>query len=200
MLKEIRSRLDVADQRISAGSNLIIKLANTARKAWFLQLGNELKVLMFRTMALNLVIFASVDKVHNSILELRRALPTSSLVTPLSHQRIFYLEDAIGRVSTITLDFITSYDALTAVLQVRFQGIPGSKKVLKKEYALQNRTTGKDVDASQRFEGVFLPGLWYNMSMVFQIVQSDDAGDSKQDACPRCGTKSNQPQGLKIKW
>jgi hypothetical protein len=200
MLKEIRTRLDVVDRRISAGNSLIIKLATRARKTWFMELGNELKALMLRTMAMNLVIFASVDKVHTSVLELRRALPTSSLVTPLSHERIFYLEDAIGRVSTITLDFITSYDALTAVLQVRFQGMPGSKKVLKKEYALQNRATGKDVDVTQRFEGVFLPGVWYNMSMIFQIVQSEEKEDVEQEACPRCGEKSNQPQGLKIKW
>jgi hypothetical protein len=199
-LKEIRSKLVEVNDRISAGNNLIVKLALAARKSWFLQLGNELKALMLKTMAMNLAIYASVDKVNTSLQDLRSALPTSSLVTPLTHERVFYLEDAIGRVSTITLDFITSHDALKAVLRVRFQGMSGSKKVLKNEYALQNRATGKDVDNSQRWEGAFLPGLWYNMSMIFQLTENGEAEESEQDACPRCGEKSNQPQGLKIKW
>ncbi|KAF1830461.1 hypothetical protein BDW02DRAFT_465783, partial [Decorospora gaudefroyi] len=43
LLKEIRSRLDEVDSRISASSSLIIKAVKKARKTWFLQLGQELK-------------------------------------------------------------------------------------------------------------------------------------------------------------
>jgi hypothetical protein len=163
-------------------------------------LGTELKNLMFRTMAMNLIIYASVDRVHTSIMDLSRTLTTVSLITPISHEQMFYLRDAIGRVSAITLSFITSYDALTAVLQVRFQGMPGQRKILKKEFALQNRATGQDVDVTQRWESAFLPGLWYDMDMIFQVTQTDDVDDAEQDACPRCGEKSNQPQGFRIIW
>jgi hypothetical protein len=200
MLKTIRTRLDEVDHRLSASNNLILKLAAQARKTWLLQLGNELKALMFRTMAMNLVIYASVDKVHNSIMDLSRTLTTLSPITPVTHEQMFYLRDPLGRVSAITLSFITSYDALTAVLQVRFQGMPGQKKILRKEFALQNRATGRDVDVSQRWESTFLPGLWYDMDMIFQITNTESADGANQDACPRCKEKSNQPQGLKIKW
>ncbi|KAH7086801.1 hypothetical protein FB567DRAFT_51569 [Paraphoma chrysanthemicola] len=199
MLKTIRTRLDEVDQRLSAGNNLILKLAAQARKTWLLQLGNELKALMFRTMAMNLVIYASVDKIQNSIMDLSRNLTTLSPITPITHEQMFYLRDPLGRVSAITLSFITSYDALTAVLQVRFQGMPGQKKILRKEFALQNRATGRDVDVTQRWESIFLPGLWYDMDMIFQITNTESADDANQDACPRCNEKSNQPQGLKIK-
>jgi hypothetical protein len=155
---------------------------------------------MLNTVVLNLAIYASVDKVHESILDLRRALPTlTPLASPLQ-ERKFYLIDAIGRQSTITLDWIDSYDALTAVLQVRFQGKPGIKKILKNEYAIQNRATGKDMDASTPWESFFLPGLYFYMSMIFQIVQDEETRISGGDTCPRCGARSNQPQGLKIIW
>jgi hypothetical protein len=100
-------------------------------------------------MTMNIVIFTSVDNVQSSILELQRSLsPLASLTTPFPSERVFYPQDAIGRVSTITLDSIISYDALIAVIQVRFEGIPGLKKILKRECALQNRATGEDVDAT----------------------------------------------------
>jgi hypothetical protein len=73
MLKEICSLLNAVDKRISAGNRIITKLAKSARKGWFLQLGNELKMLMFRIMAMNLVIYSSINDVQKSILDLRRA-------------------------------------------------------------------------------------------------------------------------------
>jgi hypothetical protein len=200
MLKQIHTRLHEVDQRISAGNSLIIRLATNARKTWLLKLGNELKALMLNTVAINLAIYASVDKVHESVLDLRQLLPSLTPISPVLQERKFYLVDAIGRPSTITLDWIDSYDALTAVLQVRFKGKTGEKKILRKEYAIQNRATGRDMDISIPWESFFLPGLCFYMSMIFQIVQDEETHDPEQDSCPRCSAKSNQPQGLKIIW
>ena len=154
-LKELRSRLDEVNRRVTAGNSLLLSLVKTTRANWLLQLGQDLKTLMLKIMAVNLVTYAAVDKVHTSILDILRNLPT--LHRPISNERFFYLEDEIGRVSIIPLDFITSWDALLAVLEVRCRGKPGLKKLLKKEYALQNRATGKDVNASQDWRVYFFP-------------------------------------------
>jgi hypothetical protein len=201
LLKEIRSRLDAVDKCILASSSLLVKTVKKARQTWFLQLGQELKTLLFKTLAMNLVIYTSVKRVQSSILDLRQALPTpNSLVTPLTHERIFYLRDAIGRESSITLNFITSYDALTAVLQVRFHGMPGLKKIIKNEFAIENRATGKDMDRNMPWECFFRPGLWFDMDMIFQTVLDEGSESPIEDTCPSCNAKSNQSQGLRIKW
>jgi hypothetical protein len=152
-------------------------------------------------LAINFVIYNSVNKIHTSILQLQQASSTAnSLMTPLTHERIFYLRDAIGRESSITLNFITSYDALIAVLQIRFQDKPGIKKIRKNEFAIENRATGKDMDRSKPWESFFRPGLWFDMDMIFQTDLDEDSEVSEEDTCPTCRTKSDKPRGLKITW
>jgi hypothetical protein len=197
-LKELQSRLDEVNRRVTAGNNLLLALVRSTRANWLLQLGNDLKAVMFKIMAVNLVTYATVDRIQASVLDIQLVLPT--LARPLSDQRIFYLEDAIGRVSTITLDFITSWDALLAVLEVRFQGKPGIKKVRKKEYVLQNRATGKDVNFTQDWETVFRPGLWFDMDMVFQDFNDCDAETLLGSKCIRCHARSEEPRELGSTW
>ncbi|RYN32497.1 hypothetical protein AA0117_g4279 [Alternaria alternata] len=193
-VKHLQTRLDEVNRRVTAGNNLLSALVRSTRANWLLQLGHDLKALMLKIVAVNLVTYAAVDKIQASVLDIQLVLPT--LTRPISDPRIFYLEDAIGRVSTITLDFITSWDALLAVLEVRFQGKPGIKKVLKKEYVLQNRATGKDVNAKQKWETVFRPGLWFDMDMIFQKSDGGDSEGSLGTKCIRCHAQSEQPRGL----
>lgn len=83
---------------------------------------------------------------------------------------------------------------------MRFQGKPGIKKVLKKEYVLQNRATGKDVNAKQKWETVFRPGLWFDMDMIFQKSDGGDSEGSLGTKCIRCHAQSEQPRGLGSTW
>jgi hypothetical protein len=194
MLKKIRHRLKEVDRRISEGNSIANKFAQHARLDWLNQLGQELKSLMNKIITVNLA-------TYDSILEIKRALPpTNQLVHSPASGPVFYFEDAIGRVTPITLEFITCWDAFHAVLEVRFRGIQGTKKVLKKEYALQNRATGRDIGFSQKWEMVFLPGQWVVMSMIFQETNAQDSGDVGGDTCPKCQAKSNQPPGVDVKW
>jgi len=170
MLKKIRHRLKEVDRRISEGNSIANKFAQHARLDWLNQLGQELKSLMSKIITVNLA-------TYDSILEIKRALPpTNQLVHSPASGPVFYFEDAIGRVTPITLEFITCWDAFHAVLEVRFRGIQGTKKVLKKEYALQNRATGRDIGFSQKWEMVFLPGQWVVMSMIFSGNQRAGLG------------------------
>lgn len=196
-LKKMESRLRKVNRRMSAENNALSQLVED-RAEWLAQLGKESKEIILQIMVLNLATFAAVDKIQRSIQNIEQNIPT--LTRPVESGKSFYLEDALGRRSTITLDFITSWDAFLAVLEVRFQGKPGLKKVVKKEFAIQNRVTGKDVEASKDWESTFLPGLWFDMDMIFQERQEDAAPDSKGDTCPRCQTESNQPPGLQIRW
>ncbi|KAF7675609.1 hypothetical protein GT037_006328 [Alternaria burnsii] len=193
-IKGLQTRLDEVNRRVTTGNNLLSALVRSTRANWLLQLGHDLKALMLKIVAVNLATYAAVDKIQASVLDIQLVLPT--LTRPISDPRIFYLEDAIGRVSTITLDFITSWDALLAVLEVRFQGKPGIKKVLKKEYVLQNRATGKDVNVTQKWDTVFRPGLWFDMDMIFQKSDDDNSESSLGTKCIRCHAKSEQPRGL----
>jgi hypothetical protein len=193
-LKEIRYRLKEVDRRISEGNSIANKFAKHARLEWLKQLGQELKSMMSNIITVNLA-------TYYAILEVKGALPPTNQIfhSPASGP-VFYFEDAIGRVTPITLEFITCWDAFHAVLEVRFQGIQGTKKVMKKEYALQNRATGKDIGFSQKWEMVFLPGQWVLMSMIFQDTNAQDLGDVGGDTCPKCQAKSNQPPGIDVKW
>lgn len=131
---------------------------------------------------MNLVIYSSVEKFQSTVLDLQRAAPIpDSLITPLTYDRMFYLRDAIGRESSITLSFITSYEALTVVLRVRFDDMPGLKKVLRNEFSIQNRVTGKDVDRNILWESFFRPGLWFGMDMIFQAVIDEGSGSPNED-------------------
>jgi hypothetical protein len=193
-LKEIRYRLKEVDRRISEGNSIANKFAQHTRLDWPNQLGQELKSLMSQIITVNLA-------TYNTILDIKRALPsTNQLVRSPANGPVFYFEDAIGRVTPITLEFITCWDAFHAVLEVRFRGIQGAKKVMKKEYALQNRATGRDIDFSQKWERVFLPGQWVDMSMIFQESNAHESGDVCGDTCPKCQAKSHQPPGVDVKW
>lgn len=158
-------------------------------------MGNDLKALMQKIITINLA-------THSSVLEIKRQLPAiNQLQMAVPSERMFYLEDALGRVFPVTLQFITCWDALHAVLEINFRGLQGMKKVLKKEYALQDRATRKDIDLSQKWERVLLPGRWVNMSMIFnELAGTEQDGMTSPDTCPGCQAKSNQPPGLEIIW
>lgn len=194
MLDEIQHRLKDVNRRISAGESSLTRFLQD-RFEWLGQMGNDLKALMQKIITVNLA-------TYNSVLEIKRQLPTvNQLQAAVPSEPMFYLEDALGRVFPITLQFITCWDALHAVLEIQFRGMQGMKKVLKREYALQDRATKKDIDLSHKWERIFLPGKWVNMSMIFNELAGTTQRDSiSTDNCPGCQAPSNQPPGLEIIW
>lgn len=61
----------------------------------------------------------------------------------------FVVEDAMGRTVPVHLQFINSWDALHAVLELQFRGLHGSEKVTKGEYTLWDHGTGRGILLSQ---------------------------------------------------
>jgi hypothetical protein len=60
----------------------------------------------------------------------------------------FILEDPIGRPAPVHLQFITSWDAFNAVLEIRFRSVQGHRKIVQKEYGLQEEVTGREINQS----------------------------------------------------
>ena len=119
----------------------------------------------------------------------------------------FVLEDAIGRISPVHLQFITSWEALDAVLEARFRGLQGHDKVRGGHWVLQDKATGCEISRRRNWEGTFLPGQRVNMSLLFQRETTVETFDSSaqtetnnQAACPRCQADVPDSRDAEIQW
>lgn len=124
-----------------------------------------------------------------------------SLASPLERysliQEPFILDDALGRIAPVHLQFITSWGALDKVLQLRFKGMQGSGKVKRKEFALQERATGREISRRLPWETAFRPGQTVEMSLIFrESVKATGMleGRSTTNPCPSCGTLPNSEE------
>jgi hypothetical protein len=161
-------------------------LVGTLRLEWLKKLGSELKGFIGRIFVMNVAIF-------RMLLEIRASLP-SHLERSLI-QEPFLLEDAIGRMAPVHMQFITSWEAFDSVLDMRFRNIPGHSKILRREYILQDHASKRDISFQRPWEGTFLPGQRVDMSIIF-----DDLWEEVGLSCPRCQhIGGNQSKG-EIQW
>ena len=131
--------------------------------------------------------------IFRTLLEIRASLP-SHLERGLI-QEPFLLEDAIGRISPVHMQFITSWAAFDSVLDMRFRNIPGHSKILSKEYILQDHASRRDINFHQPWEGTFLPGQKVDMSIMF-----DDVREEVALSCPRCQHIGGSQLKGEIQW
>ena len=164
-----------ANSRIEAGNSILAKVSEALKFDRIRQLGAELKGLMRGAMAVN---FAT----YRAVIRLESALP-SHLERILIEDPVI-LEDPIGRIAPVHLQFITSWDAFHSVLDDRFQNVPGESKMRQRKYGLQIGRTGKETMQSQLWQHAFLPGQRVEMSFVF-------ADRGAGTTCPGCSTPSN---------
>jgi hypothetical protein len=150
-------------------------------------------------------IFSINVATYKMVLELKTSLP-GYLERSLLNEP-FILEDAIGRISPVHLQFISSWEALDSVLETRFRGLQGHKKVQSGHWVLQDHATGREISRRRNWEGTFLPGQRVNMSLLIQRETTVDAFDSSaqtktsnQAACPRCQADAPDSSGAEIQW
>ena len=143
---------------------------------------------------------------NNSILKAVRAIQ-SGLPSALERSLIqepFILEDAIGRIAPVPLQFIDSWDAFQAVLEIRFRGIQGDDKVRNKEYALQDRARGFEITRARPWQSAFLPGQRVDMSFIFEQLASTPEAEyqqaQQQVTCPSCGSMAKASAEMDIEW
>jgi len=168
-----------ANSKIEAGNSILAKVSEALKFDRIRQLGAELKGLMRGVMAVN---FAT----YRAVIRLESALP-SHLERRLIEDPVI-LEDPIGRIAPVHPQFITSWDAFNAVLEGRFHDREGYKKMKQREYGLQIRKTGKEIEQSRPWQSAFSPGQHIEMSFVFN---QDDVGESSSAICPGCRTPSS---------
>ena len=181
VLLSIHERLEDTNRFITSSNSVTSKIADTLRLDWLRQLGTELKGFLRRIIAMNIA-------TYHAVISIQAALP-SRLERGLIEEP-FILEDAIGRIAPVHLQFVTSWDAFNAVLEIRFKDLQGFKKVKEKQYGLQDKATGRDIDHSHPWQRAFLPGQRIEMSFVFN---NEDTGNGKvkNTTCPGCQTPSS---------
>lgn len=142
----------------------------------------EVKGLLFQVSenVINLQIMAS-DTMFNRLLDPTRELPV-------------VIEDALGRKLPIPAQCLDSleWEILYGLLNGSFKGQKGHEMVVRREYALEESASGKDLDSAQPLHLCLRRGMKINMSMIFQ------AAEMVLGACPRCGTESNASEGVTV--
>lgn len=185
LLNEIKDKLNENDKQIQLGNNATFKILTTLRVGWFRQLGQELKSIMQKIFIVNLA-------TYKTMLDMRGALP-SHLERSL-YQEPFILEDGIGRIAPVHMQFINSWDAFDSVLESRFRNMQGHLMVQNKEYVIEESATRRDIDRSRPWEASFLPGQKCVMSMLFNEPVNSTS------SCPRCQLPSDRSQDSDVQW
>jgi hypothetical protein len=157
----------------------------TRFRKYFFTLGAELKAYMARIWTLN---FRS----YSILLDLQTRVPRE--FEPCWIQEPLTLTDSLGRVAPIHLELINSWHVLESVLTARFKNIPGERKVMQGEYALQDRGSLRDIEKSQAFEACFLPGRKVDMSMIFKRHHT------LLRSCPGCWLETTEDNAIATTW
>jgi hypothetical protein len=185
MLCTLRDRMENANDGINAGNSVLGKISEALRIDWLRQLGSELKGLLYRSIAINIATYQVVIRNQTPLpIRLERGLIEEPVI----------LEDAIGRIAPVHLQFVTSWDAFDAVLEIRFRGMQGHRKIIQRQYELQDRVSGKDIEKSRSWDRAFLPGQRVEMSMLFH---SDEPANA-HTACPGCHTSAQSSADAEI--
>ncbi|KAI4636979.1 hypothetical protein J4E93_010769 [Alternaria ventricosa] len=178
-LVDIKDGIGNANRNIEAANSILGNVSEALKLDWLRKLGSELKGMIRGAMTIN---FAT----YRAVMRLQTSLP-SYLERSMFEEPII-LDDPMGRIAPVHLQFITSWDAFHSVLELRFQDMPGHIKIGRRQYALQARGTGREIELSRPWHAAFIPGQRIDMSFIFS---QDDASESSSTTCPGCRTPSS---------
>jgi hypothetical protein len=148
----------------------------------------ELQSIMLKVLNTNI-------KIYEMVLDMQKL--QFQLPAQVDRQQPVCFEDAHGRIAPFHVEFINSFEAFQAVMEVRFRHVPGLKKVQNIQYAIHESTSKRKIDLTAPWESVFLPGRKVNMSMVFRRPQTS------MSSCPACLTENeieDSKEGSEIQW
>ncbi|KAL8918354.1 MAG: hypothetical protein Q9172_005454 [Xanthocarpia lactea] len=133
-------------------------------------------------------------RVFQSMLDLQRLL-TTILPAQVQRQQPVYLIDALGRYSPFFLETIRSPAALISVLSDNSSWFDSaSRKILKKEFTIQDTRTKKDINLVYPLDDCLVPGQQVEMCMLFERSTYGNT------FCPRCRFNSTQLDDRENKW
>lgn len=122
-----------------------------------------------------------------------------------------YFEDALGTTLEIPVAWIHDWDVselsldppsaadlspqmFYKLVEHRFENLKGHEMVLRRQFALEENCTGRDIDANLPWSASFRRGMKINMSMVFTNVEIASG------CCPRCRTAATAPENQSVCW
>jgi hypothetical protein len=183
-LAAIQDRLKENTERIEECHVSTKGFSDVPRLQWLRNLGSRLKATIQKIFLLNVHTYRTVLAIHARLsLEAERSM--------VQFQEPIVFEDARGRIFPIHPQLIKNWRGFDAVLESRFEGIPGYQSVRQKAYILQNRLTNKDVDRQIDFCNAFLPGQRGDISVIFKALFQSKRSSSS--SCPRCQTATDTP-------
>lgn len=159
------------NQLLTTQADLIVTISSAVTNLSSRQQTAELQALVQKVLESNMRIF-------NTVLQIQQL--QASLPPQVDRQQPILFEDAHERLTPFHLEFINSFAAFQAVLEVRFSQVPGLKKVKGFEYALQDTALKRALDLSRPWESIFRPGRKVIMSMLFQQAKPTVS------SCPGC--------------
>lgn len=185
--------LDTLRSEIKNNSTLASSMTSMLRAMsqqfdWFTKLLVSVKSLLSQGFRLNLATYRAVMSIQQS---LGHSMDRTLIQDP------FVLEDPLGRVAPVHLQFITSWNAFYAVLAARFEGLPGHNKIERREFVLQERATSREISDKEPWEISFRPGASVLMSLVFQ---RDVKAAEANSHCPYCGSISERQTADDVHW
>ncbi|KAK8929294.1 hypothetical protein VCV18_001956 [Metarhizium anisopliae] len=135
-------------------------------------------------------------QVSQNVIDLQVVASNSICIRPLDPTRgvPVILEDALGRSLEIPAQWIDTleWEVLNGLLAGYFKGHKGHDMVQRQDYALEESTTGRDLNTSLPLRRSLRRGMKINMSMIFygtEVVVG---------ACPRCHTVTDAPEDVNV--
>lgn len=77
-----------------------------------------------------------ISREHDTVMQIRQLL--SSIPSQVKRQQPVRFEDAHGRHFPLHIEFVNSFSAFKAVLELRFEDVPGMRKVRNMEHAMRD--------------------------------------------------------------
>ncbi|KAJ3534678.1 hypothetical protein NM208_g7444 [Fusarium decemcellulare] len=134
-------------------------------------------------------------QVSQDVINIRTVLNSTCLrSTDPTNEFSVIIEDALGRPVPIPVEWLGSleWEVLYALLSCHFKGQNGHDMVMRREYALEESASGKDLDTERPLHLCLRRGMRINMSMIFQTAAP------LSGSCPRCMTETNAPENVTV--
>lgn len=182
LLGKINDQLVANNELIQSGSMVSSKLVESFD--WIRRLGQDIKNMMQGIFMLASVTYNAISDIANRI--------NGHPEWPIS-SGLLILEDSLGRIFPISLQFINSWDAFDAVMEVRFRHLQGHQMVQQKRYVLHESTANRDINRSFPWEAELRPGQQVVMCMLFSDYTTSRG-------CPSCLLVPEGTEDAEVHW
>ncbi|KAL8917160.1 MAG: hypothetical protein Q9208_008129 [Pyrenodesmia sp. 3 TL-2023] len=183
MLETIKISLEKTNNEVESARTDIQTVGSGIR--YIRQLGADVLSIMQRIWSANIMTYKAIITLQS---QLPRQLERTWTQDPV------ILKDPLGRIMPVNLEFIETFEIFQSVLEMRFDQLPGHRKVQRKEYALHANQSKQEIDTAVAFRRWFRPGQDIDMSMVFNSVATQNT------SCPGCKLRRTETSDSNVKW